>query len=120
MSFAALRLSLRKTAVPAPSRAARAARIRAPAVRKYSTETPLPPPSPKASNTTLYAGLGAAALGGVAFWVYTSSSDSAKAAGTALKSGAQAAKVAANFVPTKEDYIKVRIALHMIATRQKR
>ncbi|KIP06974.1 class I heme peroxidase [Phlebiopsis gigantea 11061_1 CR5-6] len=107
MSFAALRVSLRKAAVPAPSRAARAARFRAPAVRKYSTETPPPPPPPKSSNTTLYAGLGAAALGGVAFWVYTSSSDSAKVAGTAVKSGAQAAKVAANLVPTKEDYIKV-------------
>lgn len=107
MSFAALRVSLRKAAVPAPSRAARAARFRAPAVRKYSTETPPPPPPPKSSNTALYAGLGAAALGGVAFWIYTSSSDSAKVAGTAVKSGTQAAKVAANLVPTKEDYIKV-------------
>lgn len=104
MSFAALRASVRKTALSAPSKAARTrTTFRASAFRRYSTETP----PPKSSNTTLYAGLGAAALGGVAFWIFTSDSDSAKVAGTAVKSGVQTAKVAANFVPTKEDYIKV-------------
>lgn len=108
MSLATLRTSLRKAAAPAPAVArSRAAFRRAPAFRKYSTEAPPPPPAPKGSNTTLYAGLGAAALGGVAFWIYASSSDSAKTAGTAVKSGVQSAKVAANFVPTKADYIKV-------------
>lgn len=110
MSLATLRTSLRKAAAPAHAVArSRAAFRRAPAFRKYSTEAPPPPPpAPKGSNTTLYAGLGAAALGGVAFWIYASSSDSAKTAGTAVKSGVQSAKVAANFVPTKADYIKVR------------
>ncbi|CCL98714.1 uncharacterized protein FIBRA_00718 [Fibroporia radiculosa] len=99
MSFAAVRASIRR----APFSAARAPRvIRNNAFRKYSTDVP-----PKQSNTALFAGLGAAAVGGIAFLVYTSSSDSAKEAGTALKSGAQAARVAANFVPTKEDYQKV-------------
>ena len=72
--------------------------------RFFSTE---PPVEPKKSNTALFAGLGLAAVGGIAFYVYTSQSDTAREAGTALKSGAQAAKVAANFVPTKDDYQKV-------------
>lgn len=50
-------------------------------------------------------------IGGVAFYVYTSSSDTAKEAGSAARSGAQAVKVAANFVPTKADYQKVRVHL---------
>jgi len=98
MSFVALRASIRKV----PLSAARAPRVfRNQAFRKYSTETPTK------SNTALFAGLGAAAVGGIAFYVYTSSSDTAKEAGTALKSGAQVAKAAANFVPSKEDYQKV-------------
>ncbi|KAI0929950.1 heme peroxidase [Taiwanofungus camphoratus] len=99
MSLNALRTSIRKAALPAT----RAPRVfRNTATRRYSTEVP-----PKKSNTALFAGLGAAAVGGIALYVYTSSSDSAKEAGTALKSGAQSAKALANFVPSKEDYQKV-------------
>lgn len=110
MAFAALRASVRKAALPAPAAARARPALRSSAFRRYSTETPgsTPPPPPKSSNTALFAGVGAAALGGVAFWVYTSQSDAAKTAGTAVKSGVQSAKAAANFVPTKEDYIKVR------------
>ena len=101
MSFAALRASARR----ATASAARAPRVgmRNTAVRRYATESA---PGPK-SNAALLGALGVAALAGGAFWVYTSNSDKAKEAGTAVKSGAQAAKAAANYVPTKEDYQKV-------------
>ncbi|ETW81091.1 heme peroxidase 3 [Heterobasidion irregulare TC 32-1] len=70
------------------------------AYRKYSTE----PEAPK-SKTGLYAGIGALAVGGgLALYFYSSSPDTLA---TSAKSGAQAVKVAANFVPTKEDYQKV-------------
>ncbi|GJE92738.1 ascorbate peroxidase domain-containing protein [Phanerochaete sordida] len=106
MSFAALRASVRRAAAPAPAALRRSA-FRS-SVRRYSTEPPPPsPPPPKSSNATLYGALGAAALGGVVFWIYTSSSDSAKSAGSAVRSGVQGAKAAANFTPTKEDYIKI-------------
>jgi cytochrome c peroxidase len=73
--------------------------------RKYSTPPPSPPP-PKSSGPALYIGIGAAAIGvGLAF--YFSDTIIGKEAGTAVKSGIQAAKVKTNFVPTKEDYIKV-------------
>lgn len=101
MSFAALRASARRANLVAPAARLQRNAVRNPAFRKYSTEAPK-----KSSNAALLGALGAAALGGAAFWVYSSSSASAKEAGTALKSGAQAAKVAANFVPTKEDYQK--------------
>lgn len=105
MSFAALRASARRAGAAAP--AARASRtvLRNPAFRKFSTE--VPPTPKKSSNAALLGALGAAAVGGVGFWIYTSSSDSAREAGTAVKSGVQAAKVAANYVPTQEDYQKV-------------
>ena len=102
MSLAALRASTRRVNLAAPAGRLPRTAARNPAFRKYSTEPPK-----KSSNGALIAGLGVAALGGAAFWVYSSSSDSAKEAGTLFKSGAQAAKVAANFVPTKEDYQKV-------------
>ena len=103
MSFSAFKASLRK----APVNAARPARaFRTTGLRRYTTEVPKPE-APKKSNTALYAGIGAAAVGGIAFYIYTSNSDAAKEAGTLAKSGAQAVKVAANFVPTKEDYEKV-------------
>ncbi|KAL4251457.1 Peroxidase [Abortiporus biennis] len=103
MSFAALRSSLRKSVnVRAVQRVGR---NNANTFRRYTTETPAP--APKKSNVGLYAGLGAAVVGGIAFYIYSSDSDAAKTAGTALKSGAQSAKVAANYVPTKADYIKV-------------
>ncbi len=106
MSFSALRASVRKAVFPAPT-VARARVQRVPAFRRFNSTQSTPPPSPNKSYTGIYAGFGAVAVAGVAFYVYSSQSDAAKAAGTALKSGAQAVKVAANFVPTKEDYIKV-------------
>ncbi|KAJ8488883.1 hypothetical protein ONZ45_g13780 [Pleurotus djamor] len=71
------------------------------AFRKFSTPAPDAPQAK--SNTALYATLGAVTVGAVGYWLYTSSDDAA----TAVKSGVQAGKVAANFVPTKEDYQKV-------------
>lgn len=83
--------------------------IRVPA-RKFSTPTSTP--SSK-SNTTLYIGLGVgAALAGGTLYIYSSSSDTAKEAGAAMKSAVQAAK-AANFKPSKEDYQKVVITWNL-------
>ncbi|KAG1861575.1 heme peroxidase [Suillus subalutaceus] len=82
------------------------AAIRAP-LRRQAFIQRRPPPAAK-SNTGLYVGLGAVVLGGgVAYYLYGSSSETAKVTSTALKSAAQSAKVATNFVPTKEDYQKV-------------
>jgi len=79
----------------------RVSAFRSTSFRKYSTE------APKSSyGTLLWAGLGTAAIGGVA-WYFYSSEDAIKSAKTTLKSGVQVGKVAANFVPTKEDYQKV-------------
>ncbi|KAI0081932.1 heme peroxidase [Panus rudis PR-1116 ss-1] len=110
MSFAAFRASLRKAALPVSNGVRTSARtggnpFRAPAWRRFNSSEA--PQQPKKSNTALFAGLGAAAVGGVAFWIYSSNSDAARTAGTAVKSGVQSAKVAANYTPTKEDYIKV-------------
>lgn len=104
MSFvAALRVSTRRAAFSTvPS--TRATPVRS-AFRKYST-TP-PPPEAKSSNTMVFAGIGLAALAGAGYYVYASSSDSAKEASTAVKSAVQAGKVITKFVPTKDDYQKV-------------
>ena len=67
--------------------------------RKYSTEAP----PPKSSNTALYASIGLALVGGVGYYVYTSSDTAA----TTAKSGVQATKAALKFTPTKADYQKV-------------
>jgi cytochrome c peroxidase len=69
--------------------------------RKYST----PPPPQTKSSTGLYVGVAAVVALGVAYYYYDTVSG--KEAGTAVKSGIQAAKVKVNFVPSKEDYIKV-------------
>ena len=111
MSFSVFRAPLRNAAVAPLRRTA----IQAPNCnrilfrntfsRKYSTPPPSPPP-PKSSSSARYIGLGAAVIGvGLAF--YFSEAIIGKEAGTAVKSGIQAAKVKANFVPTKEDYIRV-------------
>jgi cytochrome c peroxidase len=68
--------------------------------RKYSTEAP----PPKSSNTALYTTIGLALLGGVGYYYAYSFSDTAA---TSVKSGAQAAKSALKFTPTKADYQKV-------------
>lgn len=67
--------------------------------RKYSTEAP----PPKSSNTALYTTIGLALLGGVGYYAYSSSDTAA----TSVKSGAQVAKSALKFTPTKADYQKV-------------
>ncbi|KAF8149457.1 cytochrome c peroxidase [Crassisporium funariophilum] len=104
MSFSAFRNA---TAAPLRRAAARAStkpQFRNTFNRKFSTPPP-PGPEAKSSSTGLYLGLGAAAAGGLAYYFYATTSG--KEAGTAIKSGVQVAKVKANFVPTKEDYIKV-------------
>lgn len=101
MSFAAIRAPLRRQAL---STSFKRAELRTSSFRKYSTEAP---PAAK-SNTGLYVGLGAVVFGGgIAYYLYNSSSETAKATSTGLKSAAQSAKVATNFVPTKADYQKV-------------
>ena len=114
MSFAAVRLALRRPAAPRLAYAAPRARAvpRNPAFRRYNSSQSTPPPpasEPKtSSNLPIFAAI-AIAVGAGGFYYY-STTDSGKEAGTAIKSGVQAGKVAANFVPTKEDYIKVRRA----------
>jgi cytochrome c peroxidase len=105
MSFALLRAPLRKAAF---SGAIPRATFRT-SYRKFST--PTPPPAPKRSNNSLFIGIGAAAaVGGLAVYLYSDSSE----AGTAVKSGIQAAKVKTNFVPTKEDYQQVGVYLALL------
>ena len=107
MSFTAFRASLRTTA-PLRRTAAQAPNcnrllFRNTFSRKYST--PPPAPEPK-SGTGLYLSLGALAVGaGLAYYYFDTIVG--KEAGTTVKSGIQAAKVKAKFVPAKEDYIKV-------------
>jgi len=108
MSFSVIRTSLRSArANPLLLRRGAQqlpkAQLRASFSRNFST--PPPAPGAKSSNTALYLGLGVAAAGGLAYYFYNT--ESGKEAGTAIRSGAQAAKVAANFVPTKDDYTKV-------------
>jgi len=67
--------------------------------RRYSTEAP----PPKSSNAGLYATIGLALAGGIGYYVYSSSDTAA----TTVKSGAQSAKSALKFTPTKADYQKV-------------
>ena len=104
MFSSAIRSSLRSSSRLTARSAApnKVSAFRTSGFRKYSTETPK-----SSSNTLLWASVGAAAVGGIAWYLY-SSDDAVKGAETALKSGVQSAKVAANFVPTKDDYQKVR------------
>lgn len=117
MSFSVFRTASIRNATVAPLRRAAAQApncnkilFRNTFSRRYST----PPPSPQAkSNTGLYIGIGAAVAGlGLAY--YYLDTVSGKEAGTAVKSGVQAAKVKVNFVPSKEDYIKVDQALFFL------
>lgn len=104
MSFlAALRKPARRAAFSIPR--ARAAAPSRGSFRQYSTP---PPEAKKSSNTLVFVGVGLAAFVGAGYYVYASPSDSAREASTAVKSAAQVAKAKANFVPTKEDYQKVR------------
>ena len=76
--------------------------------RKYSTEVP----PPKSSNTALYTTIGLALLGGVGYYAYSSPDTAA----TSVKSGAQAAKSALKFTPTKADYQEVDRINHSAMT----
>ncbi|KAF8196598.1 heme peroxidase [Pholiota molesta] len=100
MSFSAFRNPLRA----AVRRAAQPSRfqLRSSFNRRFSDTPPPPPPAAKSSNNTLYYGLGGIVIGAVGYYIYTSN-----AASNAVKSGVQSAKVQVNFVPSKEDYIKV-------------
>ena len=119
MSFSVLRAASLRNATSVPLRRAAAQApncnkllFRNTFSRKYST----PPPPPQAkSRTALTIGIGAAlvGLGGLAYY-YLDDSVSGKEVGTAVKSGVQAAKVKANFVPSKEDYIKVNRTLFFL------
>jgi cytochrome c peroxidase len=104
MFSSAIRSSLRSSSRLTARSAAqnRVSAFRSSGFRKYSTEAPK-----SSSNTLLWASIGAAAVGGVAWYIY-SSDDAVKGCRDGLKSGVQSVKVAANFVPTKEDYQKVR------------
>lgn len=114
MSFSVFRAPLRNAAAANPMR--RAARLprttfRTTFYRKYSEQTtPPPPPAPeaKSSNTALYVGIGAAAVGALAYYFYNTEAENT------LKSGLQIAKVKANFVPTKDDYQKARSSVCQI------
>ncbi|KAF5385924.1 hypothetical protein D9615_002607 [Tricholomella constricta] len=99
MSFSLIRAPLRRAAV-AGTRSVPRAPFRS-SFRHYSTP---PPQADSKSSKSLLIGLGAVAgLGGLAYYFYSN----AREAGTAVKSGVQAAKVQVNFVPTKEDYQQV-------------
>lgn len=74
--------------------------------RKFTTT----PPAPK-SNTNLFIGVGAFTAAAVGYYLYNSSSDTAREASTAAKSAVQTGKVAAKFTPTKDDYQKVCVGL---------
>lgn len=99
MSFAsvAIRVPVRKALCSASTRRV-AAQARTTSFRGFSTEAPPPPKQ----NFGLYAGLGAVAFGGVAYYLLNSSSDSSKSP-AAKSTTTQTTK----FVPTKADYGKV-------------
>ncbi|KAI0084899.1 cytochrome c peroxidase [Irpex rosettiformis] len=107
MSFAAFKASTRKAFAPAPLASRTRVSLRSNTFRRFATESAPPPQAPKSNNTLLYAGIGAVAIGGVTWYILSSDSDSAKVAGSTVKSGVQAAKAATNFTPSKEDYLKV-------------
>lgn len=110
MSLSTLRTPLRRALAGTPTRLAKPQQaLRNPAFKRWNSSAPPPNSANASSKTGIYAGIGAAtAIGAVAFYTMMSNGDGAAAkAKNAAKSGAQAAKVAANFVPSKEDYQKV-------------
>ena len=97
MSFAsAFRVPARR-ALSSTSTKRLGTQFRASSYRGFSTEAPPPPKQ----NFGLYAGLGAIAAGGAAYYLFNSS-DSSKSL-TAKSTTTQVTK----FVPTKADYEKV-------------
>jgi len=69
-------------------------------LRRFATTPP-----PQKTKTALYTSLGVAAIGTFALFYFT---DLGRETNTVAKSAAQTAKSASGFVPTKEDYQKVR------------
>ena len=100
MSFAALRAPVRRAAFAPVARSARAP-VRT-SFRKYST-----PPTPESKGSFPWLAVALGGVGAIAGSYLYNAVSSGQDAGTAVKSGVQAAKVAANFVPSKEDYQKV-------------
>ncbi|KAG8864645.1 heme peroxidase [Tulasnella sp. 330] len=101
-AFASLRAPLRRAALNT-SRSLRAAK---PVSRTYATGSG----ASGNSNTALWVGLGLVGAGAGGYYMFSqdlSFSEAGKQAATAGKSGVQAAKAAAGFTPTKEDYQKV-------------
>lgn len=111
MSLSTLRTPLRRVVAGTPARLSKPQTLsRNPAFKRWNSSSSAPPPNANASSKNgIYAGIGAATIiGAFAFYTMMSNGDGAAAKATnAAKSGAQAAKVAANFVPSKEDYQKV-------------
>jgi hypothetical protein len=124
MSFSVFRASLRSAAVaPLRRTAAQAPNcnkilFRNTLSRKYSTESTPPPLSPQfKAKLKLYIGIGAAlaVVTSLSFnYYYEHYIASGKEIATAAKSRVQAAKVKVNFVPSKEDYIKVNQSLFFL------
>lgn len=98
MSLAALRASVRKTALPAriPK-----ARFRPGALRRYSTPAEEHTPPPK-YNTALYGTIGLVAVGAVAYYGYTTFQSADGAEHVKAKSNSKI-----SFKPAQEDYQKV-------------
>jgi len=112
--FGALRVPARRSGSISLSTLASCSKAR-PASRGFATSriarsaAPEGASAPKSgSNLPLLLGVGALVAGGGVYWLLNSDSDAAKTAASGAKGAAQVAKVAANFVPTKEDYEKVR------------
>lgn len=105
MSLAVLRRSVVR-AVPRTAPVSRVSRL--PAARSF-TSGPAPPSAGGTSwiQLALAAGLGAAGGATALTFFGGSTSDLKKETETAAKGAARSAKVAANFVPTKQDYQKV-------------
>ncbi|EPQ57021.1 heme peroxidase [Gloeophyllum trabeum ATCC 11539] len=102
MSFSLFRAPVCKGAFSAVSAPRSAARIQ---FRKYASG----PSGSSESKTGFWAAIGAGVTiaGGLAYYMTTSNSDTARQAQTAAKSGAQAVKAATNFTPSKDDFQKV-------------
>ena len=109
MSFAALRASARR-ATASTARVSPRVAVRNAAVRRYATEGAPPPPPKSSSNAALFGALGAAVFAGGAFYVFSSSDSAAEAS-------SKSSINTANYVPTKEDYQKVSVAVFLSYVR---
>ncbi|TFK53622.1 heme peroxidase [Heliocybe sulcata] len=101
MSFSVFRAPVCKAAFSGTSASRLTARTQ---FRKYATG-----PAPADSKAGFWGAIagGVAIAGGIAYYVMNSNSDLAREAATTVKHGAQAAKAATHFTPSKDDYQKV-------------